>query len=109
MGIAVLMLFLFILKETRLAVFVVSDKLRENSESLFNRFFFSRVVIIIFSVSVIFIFVNTLSVLLMEIMGFERGEYVIIMALIVGVSMIVLFFTLFALGIFKLRTLMIIS
>lgn len=44
----------------------------------------------------------------MEIMGFECGEYVIIMVLIVGVSMIVLFFMLFVLGIFKLCMLMII-
>ena len=99
MGIAVLMLSLFILKETRPAAPAASDKPRENSESLLNRFFLSRVVITPLSV----------SVLLMEIMGFERGEYATIMALTAGVSMTVSFSTPFALGIFKPRTLMITS
>lgn len=54
-------------------------------------------------------FVNTSPVLLMEIMGFERGEYATIMALTAGVSMTVSFSTPFALGIFKPRTLMITS
>ena len=97
MGIAVLMLSLFILKETRPAAPTTSDKPRENSESLLNRFFLSRVVI------------TTLSVSVMEIMGFERGEYATIMALTAGVSMTVSFSTPFALGIFKPRTLMITS
>ena len=57
-----------------------SDKPRENGESLLNRFFLSRVVITTLSVSVILTFVNTSPVLLMEIMGFERGEYATIMA-----------------------------
>ncbi|QLK94371.1 multidrug efflux MFS transporter MdtL [Escherichia coli] len=109
MGIAVLMLSLFILKETRPASPAASDKPRENSESLLNRFFLSRVVITTLSVSVILTFVNTSPVLLMEIMGFERGEYATIMALTAGVSMTVSFSTPFALGIFKPRTLMITS
>lgn len=109
MGIAVLMLSLFILKETRPAAPAASDKSRENSESLLNRFFLSRVVITTLSVSVILTFVNTSPVLLMEIMGFERGEYATIMALTAGVSMTVSFSTPFALGIFKPRTLMITS
>lgn len=57
MGIAVLMLSLFILKETRPAAPTNSDKPRENSESLLNRFFLSRVVITTLSVSVILTFV----------------------------------------------------
>ena len=93
MGIAVLMLSLFILKETRPAAPAASDKSRENSESLLNRFFLSRVVITTLSVSVILTFVNTSPVLLMEIMGFERGEYATIMALTAGVSMTVSFST----------------
>ncbi|MDK7286344.1 hypothetical protein QP476_09810, partial [Bifidobacterium bifidum] len=60
-------------------------------------------------VSVILTFVNTSPVLLMEIRGFERGEYATIMALTAGVSMTVSFSTPFALGIFKPRTLMITS
>lgn len=44
-------------------------------------------------------FVNTSPVLMMEIMGFERGEYATIMALTAGVSMTVSFSTPFALGI----------
>lgn len=108
MGIAVLMLSLFILKKRALRPHN-SDKPRENSESLLNRFFLSRVVITTLSVSVILTFVNTSPVLLMEIMGFERGEYATIMALTAGVSMTVSFSTPFALGIFKPRTLMITS
>ena len=52
---------------------------------------------------------GTLKPNLMEIMGFERGEYATIMALTAGVSMTVSFSTPFALGIFKPRTLMITS
>lgn len=58
--------------------------------------------IIIFSVLVILIFVNVFLVLLMEVMGFSCGDYVIIMVFIVGVSMVVFFFIFFVFGLFKL-------
>ncbi|VDY46990.1 multidrug efflux system protein MdtL [Salmonella enterica subsp. enterica serovar Daytona] len=45
----------------------------------------------------------------MEVMGFSRGDYAITMALTAGVSMVVSFSTPFALGLFKPRTLMLVS
>lgn len=54
-------------------------------------------------------FVNASPVLLMEVMGFSRGDYAITMALTAGVSMVVSFSTPFALGLFKPRTLMLVS
>lgn len=53
-------------------------------------------------------FVNASPVLLMEVMGFSRGDYAITMALTAGVSMVVSFYP-FALGLFKPRTLMLVS
>ncbi|ECJ1266306.1 multidrug transporter subunit MdtL, partial [Salmonella enterica] len=60
-------------------------------------------------VSVILTFVNASPVLLMEVMGFSRGDYAMTMALTAGVSMVVSFSTPFALGLFKPRTLMLVS
>lgn len=54
-------------------------------------------------------FVNTSPVLLMEVMGFDRGEYATTMAMTAGVSMAVSFSTPFALSLFKPRTLMLAS
>ncbi|MFP1528830.1 MFS transporter [Escherichia coli] len=91
MGIAVLMLSSFILKKRALP----PPQLRTNHEKIASRcligFSSARVVITTLSVSVILTFVNTSPVLLMEIMGFERGEYATIMALTAGVSMTVSF------------------
>ncbi|KAF0666666.1 multidrug transporter, partial [Salmonella enterica subsp. enterica serovar Worthington str. BCH-4719] len=71
--------------------------------------FVSRLAITTLSVSVILTFVNASPVLLMEVMGFSRGDYAITMALTAGVSMVVSFSTPFALGLFKPRTLMLVS
>ncbi|KAA1048466.1 MFS transporter [Pseudocitrobacter sp. 73] len=110
MGVVVFLLSLLVLKETR------PDKLQNATthsapaaESLLDRFFLSRLVITTLSVSVILTFVNTSPVLLMEMMGFARGEYATTMALTAGVSMAVSFSTPFALSIFKPRTLMMAS
>ncbi|HAT6802287.1 TPA: MdtL family multidrug efflux MFS transporter [Citrobacter freundii] len=105
MGVTVGLLSLFILKETRPTAHTTSPSSQGN-ESLVNRFFLSRLAITTLSVSVILTFVNTSPVLLMEVMGFERGEYATIMAMTAGVSMAVSFSTPFALSIFKPRTLM---
>lgn len=43
-------------------------------------------------------FVNASPVLLMEVMGFSRGDYAITMALTAGVSMVVSFLPLLRLG-----------
>lgn len=110
MGVLVFLLSLLVLKETR------PDKQQHATahtapptESLLDSFFLSRLAITTLSVSVILTFVNTSPVLLMEMMGFARGEYATTMALTAGVSMAVSFSTPFALSIFKPRTLMMTS
>ncbi len=59
--------------------------------------------------AVILTYVNVSPVLLMETMGFDRGEYSTVMALTAMVSMAVSFSTPFALNIFRQRTLMLTS
>jgi DHA1 family multidrug resistance protein-like MFS transporter len=61
------------------------------------------------SVAVILTYVNVSPVLLMETMGFDRGEYSTVMALTAMVSMAVSFSTPFALNVFRQRTLMLTS
>lgn len=109
MGVAVCLLSVFILRETRPATRASSAPSAENAESLINRFFLSRLVITTLSVSVILTFVNTSPVLLMEVMGFDRGQYATTMAMTAGVSMAVSFSTPFALSLFTPRTLMLTS
>lgn len=109
MGVAVCLLSVFILRETRPAARASSTPSAEKAESLVNRFFLSRLVVTTLSVSVILTFVNTSPVLLMEVMGFDRGQYATTMALTAGVSMAVSFSTPFALSLFKPRTLMLTS
>lgn len=72
-------------------------------------FFLSRLTITTLSVAVILTYVNVSPVLLMETMGFDRGEYSTVMALTAMVSMAVSFSTPFALNIFRQRTLMLAS
>ncbi|MDU6454270.1 MAG: MFS transporter, partial [Enterobacter hormaechei] len=79
------------------------------AEKLMNRFFLSRLTITTLSVAVILTYVNVSPVLLMETMGFDRGEYSTVMALTAMVSMAVSFSTPFALNIFRQRTLMLTS
>ncbi|MGL5698004.1 MAG: MFS transporter [Kluyvera sp.] len=109
MGVVVCLLSVFILRETRPATPSLSSHSHPAAESLLNRFFLSRVVITTLSVSVILTFVNTSPVLLMEMMGFDRGEYATTMAMTAGISMVVSFSTPFALSLFKPRTLMLTS
>ena len=79
------------------------------AEKLLNRFFLSRLAIITLSVAVILTYVNVSPVLLMETIGFDRGEYSTVMALNAMVSMAVSFSMPFALNIFRQRTLMLTS
>ncbi len=79
------------------------------AEKLLNRFFLSRSAIITLSVAVILTYVNVSPVLLMETIGFDRGEYSTVMALNAMVSMAVSFSMPFALNIFRQRTLMLAS
>ena len=109
MGVVVCLLSVFILRESRPAALQTATPTARGAESLLNRFFLSRLAITTLSVSVILTFVNTSPVLLMEVMGFDRGEYATTMAMTAGVSMAVSFSTPFALSLFKPRTLMLVS
>ena len=109
MGVVVCLLSVFILRESRPNAQAASSKSNDGVESLVNRFFLSRLAITTLSVSVILTFVNTSPVLLMEVMGFDRGEYATTMAMTAGISMAVSFSTPFALSLFKPRTLMLTS
>lgn len=68
MGVAVCLLSVFILRESRPATLSRSAGVEQRTESLVNRFFLSRLAITTLSVSVILTFVNTSPVLLMEVM-----------------------------------------
>ncbi|MFH7827388.1 MFS transporter [Kluyvera chengduensis] len=109
MGVVVCLLSVFVLRESRPTTISASANHTPGTESLVNRFFLSRLAITTLSVSVILTFVNTSPVLLMEVMGFDRGEYATTMAMTAGISMAVSFSTPFALSLFKPRTLMLAS
>ncbi len=110
MGMLVFLLSIAVLKETHPG----SQHSRTGTtfhpaEKLLNRFFISRLLVTTLSVAVILTYVNVSPVLLMETMGFDRGEYSIVMASTALVSMAVSFSTPFALNIFSQRTLMLTS
>ena len=109
MGVVVCLLSVFVLRESRPTTISASANHTPSAESLVNRFFLSRLAVTTLSVSVILTFVNTSPVLLMEVMGFDRGEYATTMAMTAGISMAVSFSTPFALSLFKPRTLMLAS
>ncbi|WP_312189392.1 MFS transporter [Leclercia sp.] len=110
MGMLVFILSITVLKETHPGA---NNRGHSGSvppeEKLLNRFFISRLLVTTLSVAVILTYVNVSPVLLMEVMGFDRGEYSTVMALTALVSMAVSFSTPFALNLFKQRTLMLTS
>ena len=110
MGMLVFILSIAVLKETHPG----SQHSRTGTtfhpaEKLLNRFFISKLLVTTLSVAVILTYVNVSPVLLMETMGFDRGEYSTVMASTALVSMAVSFSTPFALNIFSQRTLMLTS
>ena len=109
MGVLVGLLSIFILRETRPTSVPQAAQQNVAPESLLNRFFLSRIIITTLSVTAILTYVNVSPVLMMEVMGFERGTYSMAMALMALVSMVVSFSTPFALTLFKPRTLMLTS
>ncbi len=110
MGMLVFILSMTVLKETHPgAHHAATPATFQPSEKLLNRFFISRLLVTTFSVAVILTYVNVSPVLLMEVMGFDRGQYSTVMALTAMVSMAVSFSTPFALNVFKQRTLMLTS
>ncbi|MDU1562918.1 MULTISPECIES: MFS transporter [Enterobacter] len=88
---------------------VLCSMAQESTMFLSGRFILSRLAIITLSVAVILTYVNVSPVLLMETIGFDRGEYSTVMALNAMVSMAVSFSMPFALNIFRQRTLMLAS
>lgn len=88
---------------------VLCSMAQESTMFLSGRFILSRLAIITLSVAVILTYVNLFPVLLMETIGFDRGEYSTVMALNAMVSMAVSFSMPFALNIFRQRTLMLAS
>lgn len=107
MGIMVCLLSTLVLKETHPGS--RANEIRPSlplAETLFNRFFISRVMMTTLCVTAILTFVNVSPVLLMDIMHYSRSEYSTIMALTAMVSMTVSFSTPFALSLFRQRTLM---
>jgi DHA1 family multidrug resistance protein-like MFS transporter len=79
------------------------------AESFYQRFFLSRLLISAIAVTAILTFVNVSPMLIMNIMGFSRGEYSIAMALTALVSMITSFAMPLALSYIKQRSLMLVS
>jgi DHA1 family multidrug resistance protein-like MFS transporter len=79
------------------------------TESFYQRFFLSRLIISAIAVTAILTFVNVSPMLIMNIMGFSRGEYSIAMALTALVSMLTSFAMPLALSYIKQRSLMLVS
>jgi DHA1 family multidrug resistance protein-like MFS transporter len=78
-------------------------------ESFYQRFFLSRLLISSIAVTAILTFVNVSPMLIMNIMGFSRGEYSIAMALTALVSMLTSFAMPLALSYIKQGSLMLVS
>ena len=86
-----------------------TDAQIDATESFYERFFLSRLFISAIAVTAILTFVNTSPMLIMNTMGFSRGEYSTTMALTALVSMLTSFAMPFALSFFHQRSLMIVS
>lgn len=107
MGGVVFLLSTLVLKESHPgALSPESPTPASSNETLKSRFFLSRMLMTMLSVSAILTYVNISPVLLMEVMQFNRGEYSMIMALTALVSMLVAFSTPFLLTRFSERGLM---
>ncbi|NOH78642.1 MFS transporter [Vibrio sp. RE86] len=108
MGLAVGLIACFILKETSPKTFEgnATDE-QEAQESLFHRFFLSRVIYTSLGVTAILSYVNTSPMIVMDTLGFTRGEYSTAMALLAMVGMATSFSAPVLLSYFKQTTLMI--
>ncbi|GAK15772.1 LOW QUALITY PROTEIN: putative transport protein [Vibrio sp. JCM 19053] len=110
MGILVSVLAIFVLKES-----LPSQQREEQTapeshqDTFFERFFISRLIITALGVTTILTFVNASPIVVMSMLGFDRGGYSSIMAGTATISMLISFSAPLALGIFKQRTLMITS
>ncbi len=107
MGVAIGLIACFVLKETlpkNEHHFITAND--GSNESLFNRFFISRVAYTSLGVTAILSYVNTSPMIVMDILGLTRGEYSTAMALLAMVGMVTAFLAPVALSYFKQTTLM---
>ncbi|MGI2001055.1 MFS transporter [Shewanella frigidimarina] len=119
MGGMVCLMSVFVLKETNTTrqssranvttVETMEPQPTTATESFYQRFFLSRLIISAIAVTAILTFVNVSPMLIMNIMGFSRGEYSIAMALTALVSMLTSFVMPLALSYIKQRSLMLVS
>lgn len=108
MGLAVGLIACFILKETLPKTFEGhATDAQETQESLFHRFFLSRVIYTSLGVTAILSYVNTSPMIVMDTLGFTRGEYSTAMALLAMVGMATSFSAPVLLSFFKQTTLMV--
>ncbi|ENM5727388.1 MFS transporter [Vibrio mimicus] len=107
MGIAIGLIACFVLKETLPKTeHTLLDVSEDSNESLYNRFFISRVIYTSLGVTAILSYVNTSPMIVMDSLGFTRGEYSTAMAVLAMVGMTTSFSMPFALSYFKQNTLM---
>lgn len=110
MGILVSVLAIFVLKESLPSQQGEEQTAPEShQETFFERFFISRLIITALGVTTILTFVNASPIVVMSMLGFDRGGYSSIMAGTATISMLISFSAPLALGIFKQRTLMMTS
>lgn len=107
MGIAIGLIACFVLKETLPKTErTLLDVSEDSNESLYSRFFISRVIYTSLGVTAILSYVNTSPMIVMDLLGFTRGEYSTAMALLALVGMTTSFSAPLALSYFKQTTLM---
>lgn len=110
MGLAVGFIATVILKETLPTQSDDKDTHQAHTqESLFNRFFISRVLFTSLGVTAILSYVNTSPMIVMETLNYSRGEYSTAMALLAMVGMSTSFSAPILLRYFKQNTLMMAS
>ncbi|PFG58497.1 DHA1 family multidrug resistance protein-like MFS transporter [Vibrio sp. ES.051] len=110
MGILVSLLSIFVLKESLQVQVSEENTVSENHQEIFfERFFMSRLVITAIGVTTILTFVNTSPILIMNMLGFDRGGYSSVMAGTATISMLISFSAPLALSMFKQQTLMVTS
>lgn len=117
-GILVCLLSVFILRESKPAFAIENAKAElatlenqpaESHESFVDPYFISRLVLTSLGVISILTYVNISPMLLMNMMGFDRGEYSSAMALLALISMVSSFITPIALARFQQQSVLLFS
>ncbi len=107
-GVVVLIIATFVLQESlsKQTHDFSGSHISDSHESLFNRYFLSRVAFTSLGVIAILTYVNTSPMIVMELLNFSRGEYSTAMALLAMVGMSTSFSAPLALSYFKQGTLL---